>query len=185
MPVQANSWEVLQSVNIESNLGLQQVDSHRSQQAVNIMQTNTTQLHSQQQLSLMGNNINLQQVQGNNSQQALNLLSANQLEGNKQTVVNGGELTLQQTAGNANTQAANLLTTQGKALAMQNVFVNRLTLQQDKGQENIQAGNAASVNTGQLIQNFSAQAVNVNINSATEAVVVQAANYVNYTKQMP
>lgn len=180
--VQADSWDVLQSINLESGLSLQQVDSHASQQALNVINVNTAIVQSQQQLSLMGNSVNLSQVNSSNSQQALNLLSTRQAKVNEQAVLNGGELTLSQIEGNTNIQAANLLITQGDVLANQRLFVNSINLQQLNGQDNIQAGNVAVSDAGQLTQNFSAQQINVNTNSAMEASVLQAANYVNHTR---
>jgi len=181
----SDSWEVIQSVNISSNLNLQQVNSTNSQQAINVINSNTAMVNSQQQLGLAGNSVSLYQISGSNNQQGLNLLNANKLGNNEQAVLDGDVLTLSQTEGNGNVQAANLLQTQGDLSANQRLFVNSINLQQYNGQDNIQAGNVAIGDTGQLTQSFSAQQVNVNTNSAMEASVLQAANYVNYSSQMP
>jgi len=187
MGVQSNSWDVLQTVSIDSNFSLQQVNSHHSQQALNIINANTVIDHSQQQLSLMGNSVNLYQINSSQSQQALNFLSADDVKGNEQAVLNSGELTLSQTEGAANLQAANVLITYGDLFANQRLLVNSINLQQYNGQDNIQAGNIAIGNTGQLTQNFSAQQVNINRKGegAKQTSMLQAANYVKYTGNKP
>jgi hypothetical protein len=183
--VQGDSWDVIQSVNISSNLNMQQINSNNSQQAINVINTDTAMVHSQQQLGLMGNSVSLYQINGSNNQQGLNLLNANQLDNNEQAILDGDVLTLNQIEGNANIQAANFLETQGDLSANQRLLVNSINLQQYNGQDNIQAGNVAIGNTGQLTQNFSAQQINIKANSAMEASVLQAANYVNYSSQTP
>ena len=183
--VQANGWDVLQTVSIGSNLNLQQVDSHHSQQALNVIDANTASVHSQQRIDLVGNSNMLYQANGTNNQQALNLLNVSDLKSHAQVLLSGGELTLSQIEGIGNVQAANLLTTQGNLSAHQYLFVNRINLQQNKGQDNIQAGNMAIGNTGQLTQTFSAQQVNIKANGVMGTAVLQAANYVDIKNHKP
>lgn len=162
--VYADSWDITQRVEVNSDVTITQQSSNSSFQAVNVINLDGVVgvvSRAEQSMSLGGNDLTLRQSNNTTSVQTVNYIHAAEVTAATQSINGVNIITLEQNGGSGNIQAVNMSSAETVDELTQSVVAESFNFI-GSGNNNIQAGNyLKATNTsgvaGNVSQNFSVQ----------------------------